>query len=58
MGDVILINGAQLQVMQEMFARMGEADVYSLRVCIDEGGVKFKANNWTWTPPYGEVETE
>jgi hypothetical protein len=33
-----------------------EASCYELRVAIDEGGVKFKVNNGTWSPALGSEE--
>ena len=32
--------------------------VHSLRVSVDDGGVKFKINGGVWSPPLGEVEVE
>jgi hypothetical protein len=31
-------------------------DIYRLRIAIDSEGVKFKVNEYTWTPGYGKVE--
>lgn len=46
--------------LRHVVALLGEAaeytGAYSLRVGIDEDGVKFKVNEWTWSPGYGQVE--
>lgn len=33
------------------------SDIYSLRIAIDDGGVKFKVNGGTWSPAFGKKES-
>jgi len=48
-----LIDGDDLE---SLLAAIEMGDFYSLRVAIDEDGVKFKFNNGSWSPALGAVD--
>lgn len=52
--DVYLITGNELAML--LGSAGCRADIYSLRVAIDDGGVKFKLNGGTWSPAFGKLE--
>jgi hypothetical protein len=56
MHPIIIFEGAELlDLIAELRATLDRGP-YRLRVAIDEGGFKIKANEGVWSPPYGQVE--
>jgi hypothetical protein len=57
MQQVMIVTGEDLEmVMQELAHREKYDGVHTLRVVVDEGGVKFKVNNGVWSPALGGEE--
>ena len=50
-----VIDGYQLHMLLDELGVTVDRP-YSLRVAIDDGGVKFKLNNGSWSPALGTVE--
>jgi hypothetical protein len=48
-----VITGRELRWLIDAIA---EDDFYALRVAIDEGGVKFKFDNGTWSTALGKAD--
>jgi hypothetical protein len=43
----------------QMIARaLNTPSIHTLRVSVNDGGVKFKINGGVWTPPLGKVEVD
>jgi hypothetical protein len=57
MEPIIQLSRAQALELLHMLTRV-EKDhgIYSLRVHVDGEHAKFKVNEYTWTPPMGELE--
>lgn len=59
MDEIIRFEGRELTDLLDRFRSLADQDqtgqVWSLEVCVD-GGLKFKVNNATWTPPLGTVK--
>lgn len=53
--DIVKLEGAALaSVLDSFAAALKDKDqIYSLRIALDAGGVKFKINERVWSPPYG-----
>jgi hypothetical protein len=47
---VYKIDGTELKMLLE---EIGFDEIHTLRVAVDGGGVKFKINQSTWSPPLG-----
>jgi len=58
MDELALLEGDDLAAFLEVMEAMttGRERVYQLRVCVDDGQVKVKANGRTWTPGYGHLD--
>jgi hypothetical protein len=60
MDEIVIIEGLDLAVclgQLQWIVDLYERDrLRTLRVCIDEGTFKIKANEHTWSPPFGTVE--
>ena len=60
MDEIILIEGLDLAVtlgqLRWIVDLADREDLRRLRVCIDEGTFKIKANEHTWSQPLGTVE--
>lgn len=54
--QVIKIQGEQARYVLELLSEVNTPMVYSLRIAIDGGQVKFKVNGSTWTPGFGNLE--
>ena len=52
MDTIILIQGADLDMLLDNIA----TGMYELRVCIENGTVKFKLDNQMWSPGLGELD--
>lgn len=57
MKDIVILEGDDLKRFLEHLESVVESKdrVYRLRFAVD-GGVKFKVNEYVWSPPYGEVQ--
>ena len=59
---VIFTNDGQLsilaQYLHEIAAGIEAGDIYTVRACVDEGSLKLKANERTWSPPLGRLEVQ
>lgn len=58
MDQIIVFRGDQLEGLKAYLAKLTGDDVYVIRACVDEGGLKFKANEFVWTPAMGDEESE
>lgn len=58
MDNIIIIDGEQLEDFRQMCEIVADRDrpVRHVRVAIDDGGAKFKINEWVWSPPLGHEE--
>lgn len=54
--QVVKIQGEQARYILELLSELGIPTIYSLRIALDEGQVKFKVNESTWTPGFGNLE--
>jgi hypothetical protein len=52
---IVKLEGEQARYVVETLS-IDLASIYSLRIALDEGGVKFKVNEQTWSPAFGAEE--
>lgn len=57
MDPIVLVSAKDLTYLLSWLAwEKDQGGLHTLRVAIDDGGVKFKVNSGTWSPPLGKVE--
>jgi len=60
MKDIVVFKGAALDEFLKAMVRLSQlsypGDIYGLQFAIDEGGLKWKVNEYTWTPARGEMK--
>lgn len=56
MKDIVILEGDDLKrFLDHIKHAINDDRVYRLRFAVD-GGLKFKANEYVWSPPYGKMD--
>lgn len=56
--NIIRIEGGDLKWLQTRMESKRKGETYLLRICVEDGMVKFKFNEETWTLAMGQSEAE
>lgn len=56
LGDIVVLRGQAMRDLIEHLQAAEGGGAYELRFAIDDGGLKVKINNLTWSVPLGTVE--
>lgn len=57
MNEIVVFDGNDLIQFQMWMLEVATAkDVRTLRFCVEDGHLKVKANEGTWTPPLGRLD--